>query len=383
MLEAIDMVPTSIPEKTTDSQNAANEPYVIRLSEVGLADVSLVGGKNASLGEMLKHLTTEGIRIPDGFATTAFAYRRFIQTSGLEPKMRALLNSLDIGDVNELRRCGRQIRSLILNTPLPDEMVRGIEDVYGSMCKQYGSDVDVAIRSSATAEDLPDVSFAGQQETYLNIHGLPAVMEACRKCFASLFTDRAISYRQSHGFDHFEVALSVGVQKMVRSDLASSGVMFSIDTETGFEQAVLITAAYGLGENIVQGTVSTDEYVVFKPTLLAGYRPILEKRLGSKELKLIYDSGGSRATRNVSVPLIDREAFAISDDDILQLARWACRIEAYYSHLRGVPTPMDIEWAKDGLTGELFVVQARPETVQSHRERAVLKHYTLPSKSRI
>lgn len=239
------------------------------------------------------------------------------------------------------------------------------------------------MRSSATAEDLPDASFAGQQETYLNVHGLQGVLESCHKCFASIFTDRAISYRQIKGFDHFEVALSVGVQKMVRSDLASSGVMFSIDTETGFQDAALITAAYGLGETIVQGAVNPDEYLVFKPTLKQGYKPILQKRLGTKEIKMIYDIGGSKLTKNVRVPEIERHQFALNDQEILQLADWACIIEDHYSQIRGITTPMDIEWAKDGVTGELFIVQARPETVQSQKSKTVLKTYQLQEKSQV
>jgi pyruvate,water dikinase len=235
----------------------------------------------------------------------------------------------------------------------------------------------VAVRSSATAEDLPDASFAGQQETYLNVHGVRAVLDACHRCFASLFTDRAISYRTLKGFDHFSIALSVGVQKMVRSDLATSGVMFSIDPETGFKNAVLVSAAYGLGENVVQGAVNPDEYLVFKPTLDQGFRPILDKRLGSKEIKMIYDLGGEKQVKNVPVPLPERQQFALNDEEILTLGRWACIIEDHYSSVRQTPTPMDIEWAKDGLTGDLFIVQARPETVQSQKSAQTLKTYKL------
>ena len=271
-----------------------------------------------------------------------------------------------------------------------------IATAYYRLCQKYGEDLswcdrfppeerekmrecsydtDVAVRSSATAEDLPDASFAGQQETYLNVHGVKHVLESCHKCFASIFTDRAISYRTAKGFDHFEVALSVGVQKMVRSDLASSGVMFSIDTETGFRNAALITSAYGLGENVVQGAVNPDEFFVFKPTLQQGYRPILNKRLGSKEIKMVYDLGGSKLTKNVSVPEAQRSQFSVSDDEVLTLAQWACVIEDHYSTVRGMDTPMDIEWAKDGQTGELFIVQARPETVQSQKSANVLQNY--------
>jgi pyruvate, water dikinase len=348
---------------------------VIPLQDVGIADIPLVGGKNASLGEMLQQLTPQGIRVPEGFATTAHAYRTFIEGAGLEQPLRQLFRDLNVEDVAALRQVGKQARDLILNTPFPDDLNAEIATSYATLCQQYGENTDVAVRSSATAEDLPDASFAGQQETYLNVHGTAGVLEACHKCFASLFTDRAISYRQLKGFDHFEVALSVGVQKMVRSDLATSGVMFSIDTETGFKDVVLVTAAYGLGENVVQGAVNPDEYLVFKPTLNLGFRSILDKRLGSKEIKMVYDVGGSKLTKNIPVAPGDRQKFALDDRDILQLASWACQIETHYSQVRGMDTPMDIEWAKDGLTGELFIVQARPETVQSQKTENSLKNY--------
>ncbi|MFS8854278.1 phosphoenolpyruvate synthase [Synechococcus sp. H55.2] len=348
---------------------------VVPLIEVGLRDVAQVGGKNASLGEMLQQLTPKGIRVPLGFATTAHAYRQFIAAGGLEEKLREILKDLDIEDVRNLRERGKAARTLILQTPFPPELEQAISEAYQKLCERYGPDTDVAVRSSATAEDLPDASFAGQQETYLNVHGIQAVLNACHRCFASLFTDRAISYRQIKGFDHFQVALSVGVQKMVRSDLACSGVMFSIDPETGFKDAVLITAAYGLGENVVQGIVNPDEYVVFKPTLKQGLRPILSRKLGSKALKLVYDEEGSRSTKNVPVPESLRRQYALQDDEILELARWACLIEEHYSALRGRFTPMDIEWAKDGITGELFIVQARPETVQSQKATNRLRTY--------
>lgn len=355
--------------------------FVLPFRAVGITDIPLVGGKNASLGEMLQQLSPKGISVPDGFATTAYAYRHFIQNAGLEAQLRPLFAELDVEDVPNLRQVGRQARSLILQTPFPEELQAAIAQEYQQLCDRYSTDTDVAVRSSATAEDLPDASFAGQQETYLNVHGVKGVLEACHKCFASIFTDRAISYRQIKGFDHFNVALSVGVQKMVRSDLAASGVMFSIDTETGFKDAALITAAYGLGENVVQGAVNPDEYLVFKPTLQQGFRPLLEKRLGSKEIKMVYDVGGSKFTKNVSVPLEQRQQFAITDDEILTLAKWACEIEDHYSAVRGVHTPMDIEWAKDGITNELFIVQARPETVQSQKIQNILRSYELQQKS--
>jgi pyruvate, water dikinase len=361
----------------TERQVSKEEALVLPLGEVGIADIPLVGGKNASLGEMIQQLRRKGVKVPTGFATTAYAYRYFISAAGLETKLRDIFADLNVEDVNNLRRCGKQARSLMLQTPFPVELQQAIAQAYQDLCQQYELDTDVAVRSSATAEDLPDASFAGQQETYLNVHGLEAVLQACHKCFASIFTDRAISYRQIKGFDHFNIALSVGVQKMVRSDLATSGVMFSIDTETGFRDAALITAAYGLGENVVQGAVNPDEYLVFKPTLKQGYRPIIKKRLGSKEIKMIYDLGGSKLTKNVSVAPSERNLFALTDDDILQLAHWACIIEEHYSQVRGTYTPMDIEWAKDGISNELFIVQARPETVQSQKRENVLRSYHL------
>ncbi|WP_435184814.1 phosphoenolpyruvate synthase [Cylindrospermopsis raciborskii G7] len=350
---------------------------VLPFNTVGIADIPFVGGKNASLGEMIQQLTKQGVKVPTGFATTAYAYRYFIATAGLETKLRSIFANLDVDDVENLHQRGKQARSLMLETPFPVELQEAIARSYQTLCQEYGANLDVAVRSSATAEDLPDASFAGQQETYLNVHGIKGVLDACHRCFASIFTDRAISYRQLKGFDHFEVALSVGVQKMVRSDLASSGVMFSIDTETGFKDAALITAAYGLGENVVQGAVNPDEYLVFKPTLKQGYKPILQKRLGTKEIKMVYDLGGTKLTKNVSVSPAQRNKFALNDDEILQLANWACIIEDHYSQVRGTATPMDIEWAKDGITGELFIVQARPETVQSQKSKTVLRSYQL------
>jgi pyruvate,water dikinase len=371
---AIEKKPNLIPKE---------KALVLLFDEVGIADIALVGGKNASLGEMIQQLTAQGVRVPNGFATTAHAYRYFIQSAGLEAKLREIFADLDVEDLQNLRQKGKQARALILDTPFPRELQAAIADAYEKLCDRYGDSTDVAVRSSATAEDLPDASFAGQQETYLNVQACAGVLECCHKCFASIFTDRAISYRQQRGFDHFEVALSVGVQKMVRSDLASSGVMFSIDTETGFKNAVLVTAAYGLGENVVQGTVNPDEYFVFKPTLKQGFHPILDKRLGSKTLKMVYDIGGSKYTKNVSVIAAEKNKFAIQDDEILQLAKWAVVIEEHYSKVRGTYTPMDIEWAKDGNTGELFIVQARPETVQSQKSAKVLRNYKLQGTSAV
>jgi pyruvate, water dikinase len=362
------------------TQTPKDQAFLLWFEEVGIEDIPLVGGKNASLGEMIKELDPKGVKVPTGFATTAYAYRYFIKQADLEDKLRDLFSTLDVENMDSLRTIGKKARSLILHTPFPQELNDQIVTYYLELCKRYGSDnkdLDVAVRSSATAEDLPDASFAGQQETYLNVHGIKSLLESCHKCFASIFTDRAISYRTIKGFDHFDVALSVGVQKMVRSDLASSGVMFSIDTETGFKNAALITAAYGLGENVVQGAVNPDEYFVFKPTLQQGFRPILEKRLGSKEIKMIYDVGGGKLTKNVSVPDSERTKYAITDDEIITLGKWACIIEDHYSAKRGTSSPMDIEWAKDGLTGDLFIVQARPETVQSQKAGNIIRNFKL------
>ncbi|WP_103666576.1 phosphoenolpyruvate synthase [Pseudanabaena sp. BC1403] len=360
------------------------QALILWFEEVGIADIPFVGGKNASLGEMIRQLQPKGVNVPNGFATTAYAFRYFIEKAGLETKLRELFADLDIEDMNNLRDRGRMARALVLSTPFPEDLQIAIAMSYQKLCDcelSCGKEADVAVRSSATAEDLPDASFAGQQETYLNVYGANEVVDACHRCFASLFTDRAISYRTINGFDHFDIALSVGVQKMVRSDLASSGVMFSIDTETGFKNAALITAAYGLGENVVQGAVNPDEYFVFKPTLKQGFRPILEKRLGTKEIKMVYDIGGGKLTKNIPVPVSERVKFAITDDEILKLAEWACIIEDHYSEVRGKLSPMDIEWAKDGRTGELFIVQARPETVQSQKVGNILKNYKLNGSS--
>jgi pyruvate,water dikinase len=371
---------TTAPKKIVSTPSSSREQApLLWFEEFGIADVPIVGGKNASLGEMIRYLVPKGIRIPNGFATTAQAYRRFLEFNGLDAKLRKLFTGLSVEDLNQLRQVGSQARALILEASFPQDLDRAIRDAYARLCEQYGSNTDVAVRSSATAEDLPDASFAGQHETYLNVHGIKGLLEACKKCFASIFTDRAFYYRQTHGFDHLRISLSIGVQKMVRSDLACSGVMFSIDTETGFTNAVLINASYGLGENIVQGTVNPDEFMVFKPTLKQGFRPILSKTVGSKESKLIYDVGGSKSTKNVPVPPSEREKLALSDEEILELARWACVIEDHYSGVNARYTPMDMEWAKDGITGQLFIVQARPETVQSRKKKLVLQTYRLKS----
>ncbi|MBE9125418.1 MULTISPECIES: phosphoenolpyruvate synthase [unclassified Coleofasciculus] len=369
--------------QVTSTQTAKDNALILWFDEIGIEDIPIVGGKNASLGELIRQLQPKGVNVPTGFAITAYAYRHFIEQAGLETKLRKLFADLDVDDVSNLQHRGKKARRLILSMEFPPELKTAIGVAYQKLCDRYGEGTDVAVRSSATAEDLPDASFAGQQETYLNVHSFKSVLEFTHKCFASLFTDRAISYRQHNNFDHFDVALSVGVQKMVRSDLASSGVMFSIDPETGFRNAALITAAYGLGENVVQGAVNPDEYLVFKPTLNEKFRPIIDKRLGSKQAKLVYDDGGSKLTKNIKVSKSDQQQFCITDDEILQLARWAVQIEDHYSQVRGVYTPMDIEWAKDGTTGELFIVQARPETVQSQKSSQVLRSYQLKDHSDI
>ena len=369
--------------RVTSTQTTQEQSLILWFDEIGLDDISLVGGKNASLGELIRQLKPQGVNVPNGFAITAYAYRYFIEKAGIAAQLNELFADLDVDDVSNLQQHGNKARRLILSVNFPPELEAAIGAAYQKLCNRYGEDTEVAVRSSATAEDLPDASFAGQQETYLNVQSLTRVLEYCHRCFASLFTDRAISYRQRNGFDQLEVALSVSVQKMVRSDLAASGVMFSIDTESGFKNAALITAAYGLGENIVQGAVNPDEYLVFKPTLKDGFRPILDKRLGNKRIKMVYDMGSSRLTKNVWVPESEQEKFCLTDDEILQLACWAVQIEEHYSQVRGVYTPMDIEWAKDGLTNELFVVQARPETVQSQKSTNVLKTYHLKQHSEV
>jgi pyruvate,water dikinase len=351
--------------------------YIRWFSEIGLDDIPSVGGKNASLGVLFRELTPKGIKVPAGFAITAEAYRFFLREAKLDRQIAEFLAGINTRDIDDLRRRGAGIRHAILAAELPPPLAIEIIAAYTELSGNVPQLSSVAVRSSATAEDLPDASFAGQQETYLNVQGTYAVLDACKRCFASLFKDRAISYRVDKGFDHFKVALSVGVQHMVRSDLASAGVIFTIDTETGFRDAVLINAAYGLGENVVQGTVNPDEYCVFKPTLKTGYKPILQKRVGTKEFKLVYDVGGGKMVKNVPVPSGDRKKFALTEEEILQLARWACQIEDHYSAQKGRPTPMDIEWAKDGRTGELFIVQARPETVQSRKDTAVMESFKL------
>jgi pyruvate,water dikinase len=355
--------------------------YIRWFTDIGAGDVPTVGGKNASLGEMYRELAGAGVRVPNGFAITAAAYRDFLNASGVGGTIASLTRDLQSADLVMLAERGQAIRQAILQAPLPERLARAITDAYGMLGQ--AQPIAVAVRSSATAEDLPEASFAGQQETFLNVRGVPALLDACHRAYASLFTDRAISYRADQGFSHMSIALSIGVQQMVRSDLATSGVMFTLDTETGFRDVVLINGSYGLGEPIVQGAVTPDEYCVFKPTLETGARPILQKTLGTKEFKLVYDEGGTRAVKTVPVAPGDRARYALSDDDVLQLARWGCTIEDYYSGLRGAPTPMDIEWAKDGATGELFILQARPETVHARAHAQTLEQYRLKARGEV
>ena len=357
--------------------------YIKWFADITIDDVPLVGGKNASLGEMVRELASRGVRVPDGFAITAEAFRYFIREAGIDEKIRKILADLNTRDMANLSERGQAVRHAILSASLPEDLKTLIEEAYRKLQGSSPLLPDVAVRSSATAEDLPDASFAGQQETYLNVNGATALLETCKRCFASLFTDRAISYRVDKGFDHFKVALSIGVQRMVRSDLACSGVMFTIDTESGFREAVMISAAYGLGENVVQGSVTPDEYLVFKPTLKTGHRPVLQKTVGSKEFKLVYDSGGGKMVKNIPVAPADRSKLALTDDEVLELARWACIVEDHYSARRGQHAPMDLEWAKDGITGELFIVQARPETVQSRKNLDVLETFILGNRGKV
>jgi pyruvate,water dikinase len=363
--------------------SSQSHPFIKWFADITIDDVPLVGGKNASLGEMVRELASKGVKVPNGFAITAEAFRHFIREAQLDERIRATLADLDTHDMANLRERAHAVRQAILSATLPTDLQTLIEAAYRQLQGSSTVPLDVAVRSSATAEDLPDASFAGQQETYLNVHGTAALLETCKRCFASLFTDRAISYRVDKGFDHFKVALSIGVQRMVRSDLACSGVMFTIDTESGFRDAVMISAAYGLGENVVQGSVTPDEFLVFKPTLKTGHRPVLQKNLGSKEFKLVYDSGGGKMVKNIPVAPADRAKLALTDDEVLELARWACIVEDHYSAKRSQHAPMDLEWAKDGITGELFIVQARPETVQSRKDLDVLESYVLSKRSTV
>ena len=359
--------------------------YIKQFADLGMDDVSLVGGKNASLGEMYSSLSAKGVKVPNGFATTTEAFRHFMQHNDLTQRIADALGSLNVDDVDALAQIGNQIRSWVMDGEIPQDLAQEIHAAYQGMEAEYGEQPDVAVRSSATAEDLPDASFAGQQETFLNIRGQEAVVEATLRVFASLFTNRAIDYRVHQGFEHMDVALSAGIQKMVRSDEASSGVLFTLDTESGFRDAVFITGAYGLGENVVQGAVNPDEFYVFKPTLLEGKRPIIKRHLGQKALRMVYNEGTDPAEKikNLDVPEAERTQFCISDDEALELARYAIIIEDHYSEQAGRDMPMDIEWAKDGVDGGLYIVQARPETVQSQSDANYKETYKLLSRGTV
>ena len=360
--------------------NWKENKFILRFDEIGIEDVPYVGGKNASLGEMYRNLVPKGVNIPNGFAITAYAYRYLLKETWADKKIKEILSDLDTSDLDNLAQRGARVRSLIKSLEFPEDLTKAIIESYKKMEKIYWKNVDVAVRSSATAEDLPDASFAWQQDTYLNIFGYESIIDACKRCFASLFTNRAISYRQDKHFDHFSIALSITVQKMVRSDLACSGVMFSIDTESGFKDAVLLTGAYGLWENVVQGAVNPDEWYIFKPSLRKGKKAILSKKVWEKAIKMIYSNSGVAPTKNISVPEADRNKLTLTDEEVMNLAKQVVIIEDHYSKKKWKFCPMDTEWAKDGKTGELFIVQARPETVHSNTDMSVLKTYELEKK---
>ncbi|MDR3519287.1 MAG: phosphoenolpyruvate synthase [Candidatus Pacebacteria bacterium] len=355
--------------------------FVKWFNEVRIEDVPSVGGKNAALGEMFSNLVPLGVNVPDGFALTADAYRHFFKQTGLDEKIKGILADLNTKDIHNLQAHGRKVREAILKSDLPEDLNQVITKAYADLEKKYGKNRDVAVRSSATAEDLPGASFAGEQETFLNVSGIANVLVATKKCIASLFTDRAISYRQDKGFSHFDVALSVGIQCMVRSDKASSGVAFTIDTETGFDKVIIINSIYGLGEFIVQGEVIPDEFIIFKPSLDNGVKyPIIAKNIGQKNIKLVYAKNG---TKTEKVSPAEQQKFALTDEEVIKLSKWCYQIEKYFSKKDGHYQPMDIEWAKDGKTGELFIVQARPETVASVQDKNVLREYKLKKTSKI
>ena len=357
--------------------------FIRWFADIGIADVGLVGGKNASLGEMVRELGAQGVRVPNGFAVTAQAYRYLLDQSHAWPGLHEALDGLDVKDVDDLARRARRAREIIHGAALPDDLVAEIVAAYARLRDEYGEQVTLAVRSSATAEDLPTASFAGQHETFLNISGETRLLDSIRQCFASLFMDRAIAYRVDHGIDHFKVYQSVGVMKMVRSDLAASGVSFSLDTETGFRDVVFITGAYGLGENVVQGTVDPDEFYAFKPTLQQGHRVVLRRKLGSKQIRMVYaQAAGRESTRNMPTSPESQARYCISDDEVLELADATIKIEAHYSRKAGQPTPMDVEWAKDGVDGKLYIVQARPETVASRKPLGTVDEYRLGAKGK-
>ncbi len=354
--------------------------YIINFADIGLHDLSRVGGKNASLGEMIVNLAQTGIRVPAGFATTSEAYWSFLDYNNLKARINDQLKDLNTHHISSLTRAGKTIRDWIMHAKMPDDLIEEIRSGYKSL-----GNCTVAVRSSATAEDLPNASFAGQQESYLNIKGFENLIYTCKRVYASLFTNRAISYRVDQGFAHMDVALSIGIQKMVRSDLGSAGVMFTLDTETGFRDVVFINAAYGLGENVVQGAVNPDEFYVYKKTLHNGNRPIIKRQLGDKALKMIYanDNAAGLSTRNIHVQQSDRNTFCLTDDEVLELADYAVKIERHYTSQAGSHKPMDIEWGKDGEDGKLYILQARPETVQSQQTTSFIDSYKLEQKGEI
>jgi len=363
--------------------------YIKWFNELNIKDVDLVGGKNASLGEMYQNLTEEGIHIPNGFAITADAYRKILDTNNAWEKLHAQLDSFDPDDVTQLQERGKRCREIIYGCTLPDDLIAQIKSAYEELKVEYGEDVTLAVRSSATAEDSPEASFAGQNDSYLNIGGLDALLDAYKRCLASNFTDRSIHYKYDHGFDYLKVHLSVVIMKMVRSDIGESGVMFSIDPETGFKDVVFINAAYGLGENIVQGSIDPDSFYVHKPTFKKGYRTVLKRRLGDKALKMVFsdvinkENIAAQYTKNTPTLKEEQKKFSISDKDVMCLAEYAIKVENYYSKEAGYDKPMDMEWAKDGLDGHIYIVQARPETVESRKEGNTLEMYSLNEHSRI
>ena len=373
----------SLISQETMSAPPKSARFIRFFDEVGIADVPLVGGKNASLGEMYQELTAKGILVPNGFAVTADAYRHALDQAGAWTALKAALDGLNPSDVDDLAKRAARARDIVYGAPTPPDLEAEIRAALARLTQEYGADLTVAVRSSATAEDLPNASFAGQHDTYLNVRGAAAVLDAIRHCFASLFTDRAIRYRIDNGFDHFKVFNSVGVMKMARSDLAASGVIFTIDTESGFEDVVFITGAYGLGENVVQGAVDPDEFYVFKPTYRQGKRAVLKRALGAKKIRMVFSTRGRATTRNLPTDVKDREKFCISDEEALTLAGQAMTIEEHYSAKAGARRPMDIEWAKDGVDGRLYIVQARPETVASRRDRNIAEIYTVTKRGAV
>ena len=364
-------------------QNQEKGLYILPLDKVGINDIDRVGGKNASLGEMLQNLSSLGIRIPNGFVITVAAYKKFCDFNNLEDKIKKIINAIDYQNIESLRRGGLQVRQLLKNSHFPKDLSEMIIEAYTELSGKYDQETtDVAVRSSATAEDLPDASFAGQQETYLNVRGPASLIDCVRNCFASLFTDRAISYRQSFGYDHFSIGLSVCVQKMVRSDLGASGVAFSIDTESGFKDAVVINGSYGLGEMIVQGSVSPDEYIVYKPLLKEGFAALIEKKMGVKDKMMVYSDAGDERVKIIPTEKGFQNRFCLKDTTALELARWVVKIEEYYTRIKDKWTPMDVEWAIDGLSKELFIVQARPETIHSQKEVGEVSGYRIADENR-